>query len=291
MALGLVEPRTGLTGRPCVQAKADLRPYGSRTPTRLRQRRRGPLGGQRPRRAPARRRAAPRPRPRHRAGLHHPGADHRPPARRPGPGPGHRLRHPDLPPAAPREHVTATDISERALAFTRFNLLLNAEALHVDPAGPRTGSACGWDRCWSRWPGRNSSWWSPTRRSSSRRAAPARTRHGPVHLPRRRPAGGRHRGLAGRSTAGGPGPGRNSPAFGQLGDHGGDVLGGAAAKLGQSGHGCVVHPARAGGPGTVCRDLAAGRLGNPGPRGTTRTPTPPTSTTSPPGTWRASASA
>ncbi|MET4592644.1 methyltransferase [Arthrobacter sp. 754] len=32
------------------------------------------------------------------------------------------------------EHVTATDISERALAFTRFNLLLNAEALHLDPA-------------------------------------------------------------------------------------------------------------------------------------------------------------
>ncbi len=32
------------------------------------------------------------------------------------------------------EHVTATDISERALAFTRFNLMLNAEALHVDPA-------------------------------------------------------------------------------------------------------------------------------------------------------------
>ncbi|HJV97635.1 MAG TPA: methyltransferase [Arthrobacter sp.] len=31
------------------------------------------------------------------------------------------------------EHVTATDISERALAFTRFNLLLNAEALHIDP--------------------------------------------------------------------------------------------------------------------------------------------------------------
>jgi methylase of polypeptide subunit release factors len=34
------------------------------------------------------------------------------------------------------EHVTATDISERALAFTRFNILLNAEALHVDPARP-----------------------------------------------------------------------------------------------------------------------------------------------------------
>ncbi|MDF2050972.1 methyltransferase [Arthrobacter sp. Cr_A7] len=32
------------------------------------------------------------------------------------------------------EHVTATDISERALAFTRFNILLNAEALAVDPA-------------------------------------------------------------------------------------------------------------------------------------------------------------
>lgn len=31
------------------------------------------------------------------------------------------------------EHVTATDISERALAFTRFNLMLNAEALHIDP--------------------------------------------------------------------------------------------------------------------------------------------------------------
>ncbi|TAP40496.1 methyltransferase [Arthrobacter sp. S39] len=31
------------------------------------------------------------------------------------------------------EHVTATDISARALAFTRFNLLLNAEALHLDP--------------------------------------------------------------------------------------------------------------------------------------------------------------
>lgn len=32
------------------------------------------------------------------------------------------------------EHVTATDISERALAFTRFNLLLNAAELQVDPA-------------------------------------------------------------------------------------------------------------------------------------------------------------
>ncbi|WP_160663806.1 DUF7059 domain-containing protein [Pseudarthrobacter sp. ATCC 49987] len=32
------------------------------------------------------------------------------------------------------EHVTATDISGRALAFTRFNLLLNAGQLHLDPA-------------------------------------------------------------------------------------------------------------------------------------------------------------
>ncbi|MDZ4351192.1 MAG: methyltransferase [Arthrobacter sp.] len=32
------------------------------------------------------------------------------------------------------EHVTATDISDRALAFTRFNLLLNAGPLHLDPA-------------------------------------------------------------------------------------------------------------------------------------------------------------
>ncbi|MET3369026.1 UNVERIFIED_CONTAM: methylase of polypeptide subunit release factors [Jeotgalibacillus campisalis] len=31
------------------------------------------------------------------------------------------------------EHVTATDISERALAFTRFNLLLNAAELELDP--------------------------------------------------------------------------------------------------------------------------------------------------------------
>ncbi|MHC6593867.1 DUF7059 domain-containing protein [Arthrobacter sp. C152] len=34
------------------------------------------------------------------------------------------------------EHVTATDISERALAYARFNILLNAEALSVDPERP-----------------------------------------------------------------------------------------------------------------------------------------------------------
>lgn len=32
------------------------------------------------------------------------------------------------------QHVTATDISARALAYTRFNILLNAEALSVDPS-------------------------------------------------------------------------------------------------------------------------------------------------------------
>lgn len=31
------------------------------------------------------------------------------------------------------QHVTATDISDRALAFTRFNLLLNADSLGIDP--------------------------------------------------------------------------------------------------------------------------------------------------------------
>ena len=35
------------------------------------------------------------------------------------------------------EHVTATDISERALAFTRFNLLLNAQVLNIDPQNPQ----------------------------------------------------------------------------------------------------------------------------------------------------------
>ena len=35
------------------------------------------------------------------------------------------------------EHVTATDISTRALAFTRFNLLLNAQALSIDPRNPQ----------------------------------------------------------------------------------------------------------------------------------------------------------
>lgn len=40
----------------------------------------------------------------------------------------HLLHHAD--------HVTATDISARALAFTRFNLLLNAEALRIDPSRP-----------------------------------------------------------------------------------------------------------------------------------------------------------
>src|SRR5699024_495918 len=33
----------------------------------------------------------------------------------------------------PVRHITATDLSARALAFTRFNLMLNAAALGVDP--------------------------------------------------------------------------------------------------------------------------------------------------------------
>ncbi|MFJ6078741.1 methyltransferase [Pseudarthrobacter sp. NPDC092419] len=43
------------------------------------------------------------------------------------------------------QHVTATDISERALAFTRFNILLNAEALSVDPErlSERVSLRCG----------------------------------------------------------------------------------------------------------------------------------------------------
>ena len=40
----------------------------------------------------------------------------------------HLLRHAD--------HVTATDISERALGFTRFNLMLNATQLDIDPDQP-----------------------------------------------------------------------------------------------------------------------------------------------------------
>ena len=63
------------------------------------------------------------------------------------------------------DHVTATDLSERALAFTRFNLLLNADVLGLDRSGLRTGS--GWRPaiCWRRWRGSGSTSWSRTRRS------------------------------------------------------------------------------------------------------------------------------
>lgn len=42
-------------------------------------------------------------------------------------------------------HVTATDIDERALAFTQFNLLLNADALNLDPQrlSDRVSLRCG----------------------------------------------------------------------------------------------------------------------------------------------------
>ena len=64
------------------------------------------------------------------------------------------------------EHVTATDISDRALAFTRFNLLLNAGAAAPGPrrpGSPREPAAGA--PCSNRWRARSLSWWSPTRRS------------------------------------------------------------------------------------------------------------------------------
>ena len=111
------------------------------------------------------------------------------------------------------EHVTATDISERALAFTRFNLLLNAEALHLDP-----------DRLEDRVSLRLGSLLEPvageefelvvsnppfviTPRTLGEDAS--RT----VHLPRRRPARGRHRGLAGRGPARRSWPRAEQPSF------------------------------------------------------------------------------
>ena len=87
------------------------------------------------------------------------------------------------------EHVTATDISDRALAFTRFNLLLNAGQLHLDPAdlearvSLRLGSLLDpvageeFELVVSNPP------FVITPRSLGR------GRRGPVHLPRRRPAG------------------------------------------------------------------------------------------------------
>ena len=99
------------------------------------------------------------------------------------------------------EHVTATDISGRALAFTRFNLLLNADELHLDPAdlearvSLRLGSLLDpvageeFELVVSNPP------FVITPRTAGR------GRRGPVHLPRRRPAGGRHRRLAGPGAA------------------------------------------------------------------------------------------
>ena len=163
------------------------------------------------------------------------------------------------------EDVTATDISERALAFTRFNLLLNAAELHLDPANLEDRVSL-----------RRGSMLEPvageelklvvsnppfviTPRSKGEAAADQFTY--------------RDGGLPGdeivaslvRALPLGPGSGGNGPAFGQLGDPGRRVLGRTAAKLGQSGRGRLVHPARTGEPGTVRRDLAAGRLRIPGP--------------------------
>ena len=117
------------------------------------------------------------------------------------------------------------------------------------------------------------------------------SRHGPVHLPRRRPAGGRDRGFAGPRAALGPGPGRNSPAPGQLGDPGGRRLGGTARKAGPartptSGSSSASRWARSSTPRPGCRTPPRTATA-----GSTRTPTPPTWTTSPPAMWRRSASA
>ena len=163
------------------------------------------------------------------------------------------------------EHVTATDISDRALAFTRFNLLLNAGQLHLDPAdlearvSLRRGSLLDpvageeFELVVSNPP------FVITPRSLGEAAADQFTY--------------RDGGLPGddivaslvRALPVGPHPRRNSPAPGQLGDPGGRRLGRTAAKLGQPGRGRLVHPARAGQPGTVRRDLAAGRLRGPRP--------------------------
>ena len=63
------------------------------------------------------------------------------------------------------EHVTATDISERALAFTRFNLLLNAQALNIDPLNPQARVSLREGSLLEPVAGELSTWWYRTRRS------------------------------------------------------------------------------------------------------------------------------
>ena len=91
------------------------------------------------------------------------------------------------------EHVTGTDLSQRALDFARFNLLINADALDLDPhrlsdrvellrgslLEPVTGRSF-------------STWWSEIRRSSSPRAL-CRSRR-PSATPTATAAGRRRRG-------------------------------------------------------------------------------------------------
>ena len=80
------------------------------------------------------------------------------------------------------DHVTATDISPRALAFARFNLLLNAPALKLDPQNLEPASAFDKALCWNPWRGSSLTLWSRTRR----RHYPAprrRKQRRPVYIP------------------------------------------------------------------------------------------------------------
>ena len=115
-------------------------------------------------------------------------------------------------------HVTATDISARALAFTRFNLVLNAAALGLDPdasggAGqPAAGQSVGAGGGGAFRPGGV----QPAVRDHAAAAGGERRRA--VHLPRRRPARGRHRGFPLPHAPVRAGRRRGCAAAGQLGD-------------------------------------------------------------------------
>ena len=163
------------------------------------------------------------------------------------------------------EHVTATDISDRALAFTRFNLLLNAGQLHLDPSdlearvSLRRGSLLDpvageeFELVVSNPP------FVITPRSLGEAAADQFTyRDG--GLPGDDIVASLVRALPSVLT-----PGGTAQLLGNWEIPAGAAWARTAAKLGQPGRGRLVHPARAGQPGAVRRDLAAGRLRGPGP--------------------------
>ena len=130
------------TRRGCWIASVDLRPHARRRHRDLR--------GRGPGRASASRRAPPGSCAWHRHASPNPGADYQAhPVERAldvGTGCGiqtfHLLAH--------ARHVTATDISGRALAFTRFNLLLNAQTLNIDPQNPQARVSLREVPCWTR---------------------------------------------------------------------------------------------------------------------------------------------